>query len=105
MEIVKLFPKEKKNEKNVRLLICVFVIKHTFSMMIVSSAAGFALFFFHHSPGNRKPTTAPDSANKITIKMILITLITIVRVLSSSGTVSSMGHVTGQSTHAQCVEF
>lgn len=65
----------------------------------------FFRFVFQHSPGNRKPTTAPDNANKINIKTILITWITIDLVLSSSGTVLSVGHVTGQSTHAQCVEF
>lgn len=60
-------------------------------------------FIFHCSPGNRKPTIAPDNANKITIKMILITLITTDLSLSS-GTVLSTGHVKGQSTHAHRVE-
>lgn len=102
MEIVILFPK-KKNKKNVLLLICLSVIKRTFSMLIASSAA--FCFVFQCSPGNRNPTIAPDNANKITIKTPLITLITIDLVLSSFGTVLSMGHVSGQSTHAQCVEF
>lgn len=58
-----------------------------------------------HSPGNRKPTTAPDNANKINMKIMLNTLINIDLTLLSSGTVLSMGHVSLQSTHAQCVEF
>lgn len=73
--------------------------------MLIVSSVFFCCFVFHYLPGNRKPTTAPDNANKSTIRIILITLITIDLALSSSGTVLSMGHVIGQSTHAQCVEF